>query len=93
MACDPSIALLPGCYNNKAVFSPTKFGPSDLNYSKMQKPQKNNDLLLVTSYSTPCVKYLQRNIFLEELVHVYAVPRSIFEAQMTDLLTAGRTVK
>ena len=60
----------------------------------MQKPQRNNDLLLFTSYSTPCVKYLQRNIiFSEELVHVYAVPRSIFEAQMTDLLTAGRTVK
>ena len=32
-------------------------------------------------------------IFLEELVHVYDVPHSIFEAQMSDLLTAGRTAK
>ena len=59
-----------------------------LNYSKMQKPQRNNNLLLFVNY-TLCLMFTKNTYSLEELVHVYAVPHSIFEAQMTDLLTAG----
>ena len=40
---------------------------------------------------TLCLMFTKNTYSLEELVHVYAVPHSIFEAQMTDLLTAGRT--